>query len=301
MRSRTFKPLAVVIFVAALLSLTMAAQRDKEKAGESERKVTEADVPKAALNALVKMARNAEITEFAEEIEHGSTFYEGSWKNKAGANVDVLVTKAGAVVEIEESIPADKVPAAALKAAKKAAGENAKFSCEKKTMILYEIKFTKDGASHEVLLTPDGRIAEEEIEKGKSKDGNGDDGQKAKKVKAAANDDEEDADADDDKKEKKMKAAVNDNDDEDADDEDEDADDDDADDDEDEDADADDDDADDDEDADAEDADDDDKDAEDEDEDAEDADDDKDADDEDEDADDKDADDDDADDDDESK
>ena len=241
MRWKKFKPLAVVLFVAALLSLTAAAQRDKEKAGESERKVTEAEVPKAALKALVKMARNAEITEFAEEIEYGSTFYEGSWKSKAGADVDVLVTKEGAVVEIEESIAADKLPAAALKAAKKAAGKNAEFSCEKKTMILYEIKFTKDGARHEVLLTPDGRKAEEEIEKGKADDegnGNGDDGQKTKKMKAAAKDDnkDKDADADDDKKEKKVKAAVNDNDDEDADDEDaddedEDADDEDADDD----------------------------------------------------------------------
>ncbi len=197
MRSRKFNLLAAVIFVAALLSLTAAAQRDKEKAGESERKVTEAEVPKAALNALVKMAGKAEITEFAEEIEYGSTFYEGSWKNKAGANVDVLVTKTGAVVEIEESIAAEKLPAAVLKAARKLAGENADLTCEKKTMYLYEVKFSKDGAGHEVLLTPDGRTAEEEIEKGKADDeGNGDDEPKAKKVRAAK-DDNRDKDADD--------------------------------------------------------------------------------------------------------
>lgn len=137
------------------------------KAEEAERKVTEAEVPAAALATLKKLARGAEITEFAEEIEHGSTFYEGSWKNRAGASVDVLVTKAGDLVEIEKKIAADKVPAAVLKAAKKAAGKGAQLSCEKKTMILYEIKFTKAGARHELLLTPDGRCVEQEVEKGK--------------------------------------------------------------------------------------------------------------------------------------
>lgn len=206
MRSRNFKPLAVVIFVAALLSLTAAAQRDKEKAGESERKVTEAEVPKAALKALVKKAGEAEITEFAEEIEYGSTFYEGSWKNKAGANVDVLVTKTGAIVEIEESIAAEKLPAAVLKTARKLAGENTDLSCEKKTMYLYEVKFSKDGAGHEVLLTPDGRKAEEEIEKGKADDeGNGNDEPKAKKVRAAK-DDNKDKDADADEKDEDKNA-----------------------------------------------------------------------------------------------
>ena len=209
---KSLKLIAVVILMAAVLCLTASAQRDKEKAGETERKVTEADVPKAALRALKRQARKAEITEFAEETEHGSTFYEASWKNKAGANFDVLVTKAGALVEIEETIPADEVPAAALKAAKKAAGKNAELACEKKTMILYEVKFSKDGASHELLLTPDGRVVEEGIEKGKSEDedgnGNGD----------AKHDDDDDEDEDDDED--------GDDDDEDGDDDDEDEDDD---------------------------------------------------------------------------
>ena len=91
-------------------------------------------------------------------------------KKKGGAAVDVLVTKDGALVEIEETIPAGKLPAAALKAAKKAAGRSAELSCEKKTMILYEVKFSKNGARHELLLTPDGRTVEEEIEKGKAED-----------------------------------------------------------------------------------------------------------------------------------
>jgi len=115
--------------------------------------------------ALKKLAAGAKITEFAEEIEHGQTFYEGSWKSAAGVGTDVLVTKTGDLVEVEEKIPLDKVPAAVVKAARRAAGKSAQLSCEKKTMILYEIKFTKAGSRHELLLSPDGRRVEEEIEK----------------------------------------------------------------------------------------------------------------------------------------
>ncbi len=177
--------LTIVAALIAMLCATAHAAKDKQKSkgsGEIERKVTEKQVPAAALKTLKKLARKAEITEFAEEIEHGSTFYEGSWKTKAGANMDVLVTKAGDLVEIEEQIPTKKLPSAALKAAQKLAGKGAKISCESKTMILYEIKFTRGDARHEVLLTPDGRIVEQETEKGTSEDGDEDEDEDEEEV-----------------------------------------------------------------------------------------------------------------------
>jgi hypothetical protein len=219
MRSRHWKLVAVVVFVGVMLCAA-AYVAQAAKTGESERKVTAAEVPEAALAALKKLARRAEITEFAEEIELGSTFYEGSWKNRSGANVDVLVTKTGDLVEIEEEIPAKRVPRAVLRAARKAAGKDAELACEKKTMILYEIKFQKDDGRHELLLTPDGRHVEEEVEKGKTEDegdGDGDDDKQSTKANSndKGDDDEDDDDEGDDEDE----------DDEDDEDEDEDADD----------------------------------------------------------------------------
>ncbi|HUT90783.1 MAG TPA: hypothetical protein VMY37_14865 [Thermoguttaceae bacterium] len=140
-----------------------AGKREKET--ETERRVTEAEVPKAALTALKKLAEGAEIVEFAEETEHGSTFYEGSWKVASGAKMDVLVTPTGDLVEIELGVAADDVPAAVLAAARKAAGKKAPLAFEKKTMLLYEVKFRKGDRGHELLLTPDGRRAEQEVEK----------------------------------------------------------------------------------------------------------------------------------------
>ncbi len=174
-----------------------ASLRDKLKMlkGEFEREVSKEDVPKAALATLKKLAGRAKITEFAEEIEHGHIFYEGSWKSRSGANMDVLVTKAGALVEIEEQVDTDKVPSAVIKATRKTAGKKTRLVCEKKTMILYEVKFSKDNSRHELLLTPDGRRVEEEVEKGKSDD---EEDKDEHEVKAKCEDDDDDDDDDDD-------------------------------------------------------------------------------------------------------
>lgn len=154
---RISRPLAFVVLCA---SLSFAAQ-DKPAMQDSERKIKEAEVPKAALEALKKVAANAAFTEFAEEIEHGHKFYEGTYKGPNG-NIDALVTDSGDLVEIEESIPAEMAPAAVRAAAEKSAGKDAKVRFEKKTMIVYEIHYSKDGKGRETILSPDGRELHEE-------------------------------------------------------------------------------------------------------------------------------------------
>jgi len=178
MKSRHWKLVAVMVLVGVMLCVAASEQKAKKKAEqlappeaaqekEVERKITEADVPEAALATLKKLAAGAEIVEFTEEVEYGHTFYEGTWKNPAGANVDVLVTPTGDLVEIEEQVSTDQVPAATLKVARKAAGKKADLAFEKKTMILYEVKFQKDDVGYEMLLSPDGREVEKEVTKGK--------------------------------------------------------------------------------------------------------------------------------------
>ena len=183
MKSKHLKLLAGLFLLAAVLFTAAYAehpnaehpkQNDKqppsakpaEKAeAETEREVTESQVPPAALATLKKMAAGAEITEFAEEVEHGSTFYEGSWETLTGVKTDVLVTPTGDLVEIEEKIPSDQVPAAVLAAARKEAGKDAKLTFEKKTMILYEAKFEKDQLRYELVLSPAGRQIKKETKK----------------------------------------------------------------------------------------------------------------------------------------
>ena len=153
--------LGVALLITGSLALTQGTPApNKPVQGESEREVKESEVPKAALEALKRHANNAAFTEFAEEIEHGHTFYEGSYKGASG-HVDVLVTDTGDLVEIEEAISSDKAPAVVQAEARKAAGKDAKLRFEKKTMVLYEVHFKQGSEEQEVVLTPDGRPVRE--------------------------------------------------------------------------------------------------------------------------------------------
>ncbi len=150
-----------LVLLAALLVAAQDSKNGKATAKEQEREVKLAEVPAAALAALQKLAGGAAFAEFAEEIEHGHKFYEGSWKGPDGNNVDALVTESGDVVEIEETIPAEKAPSSVRALAEKEAGKDAKVAYERKTLYLYEIKFRKDGKGREILLTADARRVDE--------------------------------------------------------------------------------------------------------------------------------------------
>ncbi|NOT00962.1 MAG: hypothetical protein HOP29_10075 [Phycisphaerales bacterium] len=174
---------ALVIFVIGLGVIGAAAvvgrAQEKKANGEQEREVKEAEVPKAPLETLKALAGAATITEFAEEIEHGHKFYEGSWKGPNG-NIDALVTESGDLVEIEETTPATGVPAAVRAEVEKAAGKEATLMWEKKTIVMYEVHFKKDGKGREMIFTPDGRQFHEEGAAQDGKDDDGDDDEKEK-------------------------------------------------------------------------------------------------------------------------
>ena len=191
MKWKHWKPIAAVILFAVILCVAAYAAQVAET-DKSERGITESEVPAAALATLKKLAGGAKITEFAEEVDDGHTFYEGSWQTRSGANMDVLVTQAGDLLEIEEQVPADKVPAAVLKVATKVAGSGTQLVLEKKTTILYEIKFMEGDRQHELLLTPDGRRVEEESEQGNSDEDEGDEDEDEDDNDEQDDDDEED-------------------------------------------------------------------------------------------------------------
>lgn len=164
MKWRSWKLIGSIVLIGAVVCVLAYADKQKEaekaEAGETERQVTGAQVPAAALATLKKLAAGAKIYEFAEEVEHSHTFYEGSWKTASGANIDTVVTPTGDLVEIEEEVGAAQVPAGAMLAARQAAGKDAKLAFEKKTMIFYEAKFKKGDREHELLFTPYGRCVE---------------------------------------------------------------------------------------------------------------------------------------------
>ena len=86
-------------------------------------------------------SEGATIKGFASEIEHGQTFYEVSL-NVNGHNKDVLIDKNGNVVEVEEEVALDSLPAQVQDALKKAAGagtiENIESLTKNGTLVAYE-------------------------------------------------------------------------------------------------------------------------------------------------------------------
>ncbi|MFO0971961.1 MAG: hypothetical protein U1A27_00780 [Phycisphaerae bacterium] len=158
-----------VMLMAGLLGGALAVSRLRAADEEKERVVKESDVPPAAMAALKRLAGAAKITQVQEEIEHGHTFYEGQWQGADGT-IDALVTASGDLVEIEEIVSSDKVPAAVRAAATKAAGGDAKLVFEKKTAVYYETHFKKNGRGRELVFCPTGDTFHEEGSGGKSGD-----------------------------------------------------------------------------------------------------------------------------------
>ena len=153
----------------AIVVSALAFAGPEGKSDEQERRINESDVPPPALAALRKLAAEHHITEYAEEVEHGCTYYEGSWRTPNG-HVDALVTTAGDLVEIEAAIAEKDVPKLIVERIRAEAGKDAELRFEKKTVILYEAKFKKGARRHEVLLSADGRRHGHEEEDGDEDD-----------------------------------------------------------------------------------------------------------------------------------
>lgn len=160
------RTIAIGGIVCAMLGVVVAVAQS----GDTERRVKENEVPAAAMAALKKLAGSATIHEFEEETINGKKFYEGEWKGP-DSHMEAKVTENGDVLEIEESISADEVPAAVRTEAEKMSDKGGKIKYEKITLFVYEAEFRKDGKGHEIILTPDGRRFQQ-IE---DEDGQGDD------------------------------------------------------------------------------------------------------------------------------
>lgn len=134
--------------------------REIEDEDDDEDDLTIDQVPAQARQALLKLAAGAKITKVEREREHGVLVFEAKWV-KDGTAHEAEVTADGALIEIEETIPADKAPAAVRAAIAKHFGSKARVTVEKKMIVVYEAKAKIDGKEKELLIFPTGRVHEE--------------------------------------------------------------------------------------------------------------------------------------------
>jgi hypothetical protein len=95
--------IALMAIAGSMMSLSAAAQ---------ESKVAAKDVPAAVIAAFKSSYPTATIKGYAREKEHGKTFYEIESKD-GDTGRDILYHPDGSVAEVEETIAATDLPAAA--------------------------------------------------------------------------------------------------------------------------------------------------------------------------------------------
>lgn len=146
--------------IAALAALAVAAVLSAE-----EKKIKRSDLPPVVEQTVAAQSSGATIRGFSQEKENGQTYYEAEMMVD-GHSKDVLIDAKGAVVEVEEEVAIDALPAA-VKAgliAKASAGKILKVESIKKhdKLVAYEAQINTNGKRSEVQVDPNGKPLDQE-------------------------------------------------------------------------------------------------------------------------------------------
>lgn len=125
----------------------------------ADTKVKLESLPPAVQAAVKEQTRNATLLGLSTEKEDGKTTYEVETKVN-GKSRDVILDKTGAIVETEDEVDIETIPAAAKASLRKRAGTGTISKVEKVTAgssVSYEAAIkTKAGKSTEAAVNADG-------------------------------------------------------------------------------------------------------------------------------------------------
>ena len=126
----------------------------------SDKPIKMKDVPPAVQKAVHEHTKGAELKGLSKEVENGKAFYEVETVVN-GHSRDLLLDKTGTVVEVEEGVALDSIPAPVKSAIEKAAGSKITKveMVTKGPTVSYEAAITKTGKKVEVAVNPDGSSA----------------------------------------------------------------------------------------------------------------------------------------------
>ncbi len=149
--------ISMLVFSIGLTFSTAQAQ---------ERKIKRERLPPAVEKTVAKESEGAEIKGFATEVEHRQKFYEASLIVN-GHSKDILIDKNGNIVEVEEEVSMDSLPATVQAALKKASGSGTIQLIESLTkngnLVAYEAQVKHGKKRSEIQVGPNGeRLKHEE-------------------------------------------------------------------------------------------------------------------------------------------
>jgi hypothetical protein len=146
-----------MILVAGLLFAVLASSQEK--------KIKRSDLPPAVEKTVAAQSAGATVKCFSKENEKGQTYYEAEMIVN-GHTKDVLIDINGAVVEVEEQVAMDALPADVRAALQAKAGEGKLVKVEtitkKDKLVAYEAQITKGGKKSEVQVGPGGKPLDHE-------------------------------------------------------------------------------------------------------------------------------------------
>jgi len=151
--SRVYLP---ILFSIVLLATSSVAQ---------EKKIKRSDLPPAVEKTVALQSKGATIRGFSEEEENGQTYYEAEMVVDSHSK-DLLVDKNGGIVEVEEQVAMDSLPAAVWEGLQARAGKGKLVKVESITkhdkLVAYEAQVMTGGKRSEVQVGPDGKPLDHE-------------------------------------------------------------------------------------------------------------------------------------------
>jgi hypothetical protein len=146
------RKVSIALLVLGLLCSLVRAQ-------ESEKKIQRAQLPAAVEQTVARESDGATIKGFATEVEKGQRFYEASLVVN-GHTKDILIDKNGNIVEVEEQVSLDSLPASVQDALKQAAGKGTIQVVESLTkngsLVAYEGHVKSGKKRFEIQVGPNG-------------------------------------------------------------------------------------------------------------------------------------------------
>jgi hypothetical protein len=134
-------------------------------AGAQEKKIKRADLPPAVEKTVAAQSAGATVRGFSQEKEKGQIYYEAEMTVN-GHSKDVLIDPNGAVVEVEEEVAVDALPAAVKAGLQSKAGSGKIVKVETLTkhdkLVAYEAQVNTNGKKSEVQVGPDGKPLDHE-------------------------------------------------------------------------------------------------------------------------------------------
>jgi len=141
-----------ILVFAVTVGVTSPAQ-----AG-SETTVTRESLPAEVQRAVERETKGSRVKAFKKEIENGQTLYEVE-TTRNGRSRDLMFDAAGQVVAVEEDVPLQEVPEAAMKTLRAHGTVVSVELVTKDKATLYEGHLENGGKRSEMTVAADGTVA----------------------------------------------------------------------------------------------------------------------------------------------